>query len=71
MKKISSYSLLMPTDSYQQLGRIAEQEGISLAELLRKATKPFLFFRAIKQDPQARLLVERGDEIREIILDLA
>ena len=70
MKRITSYDLSMPTDSYRQLKHIAEQERTSLAELLRRAIKPFLLLRSIKHDPQARLLVERGGQIQEIILDL-
>ena len=71
MKRNTSYDLSMPTDSYQQLKQIAEQESTSLAELLRRATKWFLFMRSIKQYPKARLLVERRGQIQEVILDLA
>jgi hypothetical protein len=37
---------------------------------LRRATKLLLFVLSIKQDPDARLLVERGGEVREIVVDL-
>ena len=70
MKQATNYNLSIPEDSYRQLKRIADEEGTSLAELLRKATKLFLYLRSIKQDSNARFLVERGDVIQEIILDL-
>ena len=70
MNETTDHILSMPADACRQLRHIAEQEGLSFGELLRRATKPFLFFRSIKQDPQARVLVERGDETQEIVLDL-
>jgi hypothetical protein len=63
------YNLAMPTDSYKSLQKIAEQEDTTIADLLRKATKLLLFVRSIKEDPDSRLLVERGGDIQEIVLD--
>jgi hypothetical protein len=70
MNETADHNLSMPADVYRQLRHIAEREGLSLGELLRRATRPFLFFRSIKQDPQAHVLVEREDETQEIVLDL-
>lgn len=64
------YNLELPTDYYRQLKSIADQEGTTIAELLRRATKLLLFVQSIKDDPSARLLVDRGGEIQEIIVDL-
>ena len=64
------YNLEISTDNYKHLKTIAEQEGTSVAELLRRATRLLLFVLSIKQDPNARLLVERGGELQEIVLDL-
>jgi len=64
------YNLEIPTETYKSLKRIAEEEGTTLAELLRKATKLFIYIRSIKQDPNARLLIERDGEIQEIVLEL-
>jgi hypothetical protein len=66
----TSYNLSIPTETYRNLKKIAEQEGTTVADLLRNATKLLLFVRAIKLDPNARLLVDRGGEIQEIALDL-
>jgi hypothetical protein len=63
------YNLAIPTDSYKNLQRIAAQEDTTIADLLRRATKLLLFVRSIKDDPSARLLVERGGDMQEIVLD--
>ncbi len=63
------YNLAIPTDSYNNLQRMAAQEDTSVADLLRRATKLLLFVRSIKDDPTARLLVERDGEMQEIVLD--
>lgn len=63
------YNLELPTDIYKRLKNIADQEGTTLADLLRRATKLLLFVRSIKEDPSARLLVERDGEIQQIVLD--
>lgn len=70
MSPTRRYNLAIPTDTYKNLKTIADQEGTTLADLLRRATKLLLFVRSIKSDPGARLLVERGGEIQEIVVDL-
>lgn len=64
------YNLEIPTTTYRTLKKIAEQEGTTVADLLRRATKLLLFVRSVKDDPGARLLVERAGEIQEIVVDL-
>lgn len=63
------YNLGIPTESYKNLQKVAEQEGTTIADLFRKATKLFLFIRSIKEDQDAHLLIERNGEIKEIVLD--
>ena len=63
------YNLTIPTDSYNNLQKIAARDETTIADLLRRATKLLLFVRSIKDDPDARLLVERGGELQEIVLD--
>lgn len=63
------YNLAIPTDSYKNLQMIATRDETTIADLLRRATKLLLFVRSIKDDPDARLLVERGGETQEIVLD--
>jgi hypothetical protein len=70
MKATTNYNMSIPTETYRKLQGIAAQEGTTVAELLRRATKLLLFVRSIKDDPDARLLVERGGELHEIVVDL-
>ena len=70
MKTKTNYNMAIPSDTYKSLKKIAEQDGTTIAELLRRAIKWFLFVRTVKLDPEARLLVEQGGETREIIIDL-
>jgi len=70
MKSKTSYNLAIPTDTYRNLKKIAEQDGTTIAELMRKAIKWLMFIRTIKLDPEARLLVAQGDDVKEIITDL-
>jgi hypothetical protein len=62
------YNLKIPTETYKNLQKIARQEGTTVAELLRRATKLLLYVRSIKDNADGRLLVERGDEVQEIVL---
>jgi len=70
MSSTTSYNLAIPTETYKELKNIAAKEGTSIAELLRRATRLLLYVRSIKEEPDARLLVERGNGIQEIVVDL-
>lgn len=69
MTSRTRYNLGISTESYKNLQNIAAREGTTIADLLRRATKLLLFVRSIKEDPNARLLVERNGETQEIVLD--
>jgi hypothetical protein len=70
MAKTTSYNLVIPTETYRNIKNMAARDGTTVAELLRRATKLYLFVRSINQEPGARLLVERNGEAQEIVLDL-
>ncbi len=70
MKSTTRYNLPIPTDTYKSLQEIAEQEGTTVAALLRRAIRWLLYVRTIRLDPEARLLVEQGGETKELVLDL-
>jgi hypothetical protein len=64
------FNLEIATRTYKNLQNIAEQEETTVADLLRRATKLILFVRSIRDDPGTRLLIERGVETQEIVVDL-
>ena len=68
MKNKVKIKLAVPGSVYRKLEVISTQEGKTVPEVLREATRLALFVRAIAQDPHARLLIERGGEAREIIV---
>jgi hypothetical protein len=70
MKSTTRYNFPIPTDTYRSLQDIAEKEGTTVADLLRRAIRWLLYVRTIRLDPEARLLVEQGGETRELVLDL-
>ena len=70
MKAKTGYTLSIPTETYRNLKKLAEQEDTTIAELLRRAIRWYLFIQTTKLDPDARLLVDQGGETREIIIDL-
>jgi hypothetical protein len=67
---MTRYNMDITSDVYQELKKIAERDGTTIAELLRRATRLYLYVHDIKQDPGARLMVRRGDETQEIVVDL-
>lgn len=70
MTQMINYNLAMPIKTHENLKDIAAQEGTTVAELLRRATRLLLFVRSIKNEPGARLLVERKGEMQEIVTEL-
>ena len=63
------YNLKIPTDTYKNLQKTAKAEGTTVAELLRRATKLLLYLRSVKDDPGNHLLIKRGGEFQETVLD--
>ena len=62
------YNLRIPTEAYKILVKIARQEEMTIPDLLRRATKLFLFVLLIKQDPSTRMLIEQRRKIQEIVV---
>ena len=63
------YNWGITASSYRRLKKIAQQENTTITDLMHRATQLLLFFRSIRNDPRARLLIERGMETRELVLD--
>jgi hypothetical protein len=69
MAETTSYNLAIPSETYRKLKQISEQEGTSIAELLRTATRLLLYVRSIRETPNTHLLIERDGNLRELVLD--
>ena len=64
------YTLDLPDGMYSSLKLIANDEETTVANLLRKATQLLLYIRSVRDDPGARLLIERGGKSKELVIDL-
>ena len=62
------YNLKIPTEAYKILVKIAGQEGMTISDLLCRATKLLLLALSTKQDPSARILIEHRGKIQEIVV---
>ncbi len=56
-------------EAYEALERLAEEKGISVAEVLRDAISLEQWIEQVRKDKDARLLIERDGERRELVLD--
>ncbi|MDQ4001388.1 MAG: ribbon-helix-helix protein, CopG family [Actinomycetota bacterium] len=56
-------------EAYEALERLAEEKGVSMAEVLRDAISLEQWIEQLRKDKDARLLIEREGERRELVLD--
>jgi hypothetical protein len=66
----TGYNLQIPTETYYELKKYATEEGTTIADLLRKAIKLFIFFRSVSQNPDAHVLIQQNNETKELLLDM-
>ncbi len=56
-------------EAYEALERLAKEKGVSIAEVLRDAISLEQWIEQVRRDKNARLLIERGGERHELVLD--
>jgi metal-responsive CopG/Arc/MetJ family transcriptional regulator len=69
-RKSRNYNLSITTEVYSTLQKMAERDGSSMSDLLRRAIRLYMYVRTITAGPDARLLVEQNGQIKEIVTDL-
>lgn len=62
------YSLVLPEDLFTQVERLAEEEGTTVVEVLRRFTKLGLLATDIQRTPGASLLIRDAAGERQIVL---
>lgn len=62
-----SYKLQIPKDVYDSLKDLADEEGITLAEVLRNGAKWVMLAKKLK-DEQAKLLIKSNGDTRELVV---
>jgi hypothetical protein len=65
---IKHHTLVLPTEFYNELQRLAEQRCITVIELLRKFIKLGLLASLIENSPGAGLFLREGNTERQLIL---
>ena len=67
MEKVT-YSLQIDKNLYDSLKKVTEEDGITLAELLRRGIRWELLIRLINKDDSMNLLVERNGKAQQIVM---
>ena len=68
MPESRDYRLSVTTGTYKTLQDMASEEGITMAEILRRAIRLFLILQELKTKPGARFLIEEDGEQRELVI---
>ena len=66
MSKRRNYNLSLSEEVYHALQKIADEEDLTLADLLRKCTRFYLLVRTVIRESNAKLLIEQDGRIREL-----
>lgn len=61
------YNLLMPTILFDEVQSIADQQHITVLELLRHFIRIGLVVAKIAQNPNASIIIREGDREKEIV----
>jgi hypothetical protein len=68
IKKNKRYNLSLPEQLYEELGREANERGVTIVELLRSFIKLGLLIMKMEKKDDVSLIIREGDVEREIIL---
>lgn len=62
-KPMKRYSLVLPEELFQHLDRIAEKDGVTLKDVLRRFIKIGLYLdRTLEKNPEASFIIRDGNE---------
>jgi len=66
MSEKVSYKLQIPQEMYESLKQLADEEGITMAELLHNGSKWAMLINKLKKE-NARIFVKSDGETRELV----
>ncbi|MDQ3706554.1 MAG: hypothetical protein M3437_15315 [Chloroflexota bacterium] len=66
--QVKRYNLVLPTDIYDELEKLADRKGTTVMDILRRFIKLGLIAAEVEEMEDAALLIRQGDREREIIL---
>jgi len=62
------YNLALPGDLYDELQKLAEKNGTSIVEMLRRFIRLGLLAARLQEDPNSALLIRDGDTETRVLL---
>ncbi len=66
--KTKRYNLLLPINLFNQVQALADEEGTSVLELLKRFIRIGLVITKLTQSPDAALLIRQDGKERELVL---
>lgn len=66
--KVKRYNLVLPSNLFDEVQKLAEDEHVSILELLKRFIKIGLVVTKLAQSPNASLILREGDRERELVL---
>lgn len=66
--KVKRYNLVLPNSLFDEVQILANDEKISVLELLKRFIKIGLVLTKFARSPNARLILREGDRERELVL---
>lgn len=67
-KKVKRYNLVLPNSLFDEVQILANDENISILELLKRFIKIGLLVTKLAQSPNVSLILREGDRERELVL---
>jgi ATP-dependent Clp protease ATP-binding subunit ClpA len=65
---VKRYNLALPQDLFREVEQLAEREGITVLEVLRRSAKLGLLVDQLQRTPGAALIIREGDQERQLVV---
>jgi hypothetical protein len=66
--KVKRYNLVIPSGLFEEVQTLADEESISVLEMLKRFIKIGLIITKLYQSRDAALIIRQGDRERELVL---
>jgi PIN domain nuclease of toxin-antitoxin system len=66
--KTRRYNLTLPEAVYQDVEKLAQEEGVQMTDILRTFIKMGIIAHIVHKDPDKQLIIREGEEETEILM---
>lgn len=66
--KVKRYNLVLPNSLFDEVQALANEENVSILELLKRFIKIGLVVTKLSQSPNASFIIREGERERELVL---